>query len=173
MRRPMSGTELDELRRLHSEGHGCNEIARRMGKAAATISVTAKQLGLSFDRTRVELATAALKADAANRRARLQVELLQEAERMLGDMRAPTMVYSFGGRDNTYAEELQDEPPNMDKRALASGIQALILASSRLAEQDKQSADAEQVSMIDNLFEQLQAVRTLRDEVESANVDRD
>jgi hypothetical protein len=162
--RPVTLEDLDEIQRLHGEGHGCNEIARRMGRPAGTISIHAARLGLVFDNSRTMRATSALVADAAHKRARLQVELLEEAERMLNDMRAPTRVFNFGGKDNTYAEETHEEPPNADKRALANGVQALILASSRLAELDKAAANSGQESMIDNLFEELRVVRRLRDE---------
>ncbi|NCL74708.1 hypothetical protein [Rhodococcus sp. YH1] len=60
----------EAVRKLHAEGLGRNEIARRLGCAAGTVTRAAELAGVSFDRAPVQ-ATAAAQMDAATRRARL------------------------------------------------------------------------------------------------------
>jgi hypothetical protein len=111
---------FDELRALHEQGLGRNAIAREMGVAPVMVSRTAEHLGLTFDRSKVEAATKARLADLAERRALLAEDLLSDAERLRAQLWKPTIVYSFGGKDNTYEEHEFAEAPAAEKRALMS-----------------------------------------------------
>ncbi|MFG2617798.1 helix-turn-helix domain-containing protein [Streptomyces sp. NPDC048507] len=75
--------EADELRRLHAEGHGRNEIARRMDRGGRVISVNAARLGLSFDRTKTAIATEARVIDTRARRQALIERYYAQAEQIL------------------------------------------------------------------------------------------
>ncbi|MFF7335441.1 hypothetical protein [Streptomyces sp. NPDC008150] len=116
----MGPERFDKLRALHAEGLGRNAIAREMGIAPVVVSRTAEHLGLTFDRSRIEAATKARLADLAERRALLAEDLMGDAERLRAQLWAPTTVYSFGGKDNTYEEHEFDEAPAAEKRALMS-----------------------------------------------------
>jgi hypothetical protein len=135
---PFTDDERDQVRQLHAEGLGRNEISRRTGIHNKRVSAIAAELGLTFSRAgATATATAAKKADAASRRARLQVESLAAAEKLLGQMFAPTKVYNFGGKDNDYNEVEHLEPPFADKRAIATALQALAQTALKLAEYDR------------------------------------
>lgn len=116
--------ERAEIRRLHAEGHGRNEIARRLNRGMRTISIQAAKMGLTFDRTMTEEATRARKADLEERRVILAEALQADAERLTEQMWEPSTVYNFGGRDNLYKEHRVNEPPAEAKKALmaAAGI---------------------------------------------------
>lgn len=88
--RPWTLADAAELRRLHGEGKTCGEIAKAMGRNGGTISEKAAKMGLGFDRERTRDAVAALKADAAERRARLAMRHIEHAEKTLDRLDAPT-----------------------------------------------------------------------------------
>lgn len=101
-------------------GLRCREIARKHGVACSTVSKLARENGdsNSFDRTRVKIATEAARVDAAARRSAIATRLLDVAERLLDQTTQPHLVHYFGGRDNTYAEHLLDQPTTGDIRNL-------------------------------------------------------
>lgn len=78
--------------------------------------------------------------------------LLVRARDALEAMDAPALVYSFGGKDNTYAERLLDAPPVGDQRNLMTiaGI-----ALTRYADLDRVDAGAtttaDAVGMVDRM----------------------
>lgn len=116
--RPVTDETREQVRALHAEGLGRNEIARRLQRSPRTISVLSAQMGLSYDRTATEEATRARMADLAERRAILAEELQGDAERLTASVWEPAKVFSFGGKDNTYNEKPVDEPPADAKKAL-------------------------------------------------------
>lgn len=135
---PVGDGDREQVRALHAEGLSRNEIARRIGRSGRTVSRLAAELGLSFERSGATVAaTEARKVDAAERRSRLQVDALAAAERLLGQMFAPSKVYSFGGRENDYNEQEHPEPPFRDKQAIAVALQALAQTALKLAEYDR------------------------------------
>jgi IS30 family transposase len=69
MAEPIRERDREAVRRLHAEGKSRNQIARELGRGAATVSKNAAAEGLIFSGgARVAAATAALRADAAARR---------------------------------------------------------------------------------------------------------
>ncbi|MFI8104716.1 helix-turn-helix domain-containing protein [Streptomyces sp. NPDC086023] len=80
---PVTDADREQVRALHADGHGRNEIARRIGRGPRTVSVIAEQLGLSFDRTATEQATRARVADTKARRAALIERYYAQAEKIL------------------------------------------------------------------------------------------
>lgn len=122
--RDVTDHDRAEVRRLHGEGKGRNDIARTLELAAGTITKIARELGLSFDRAPTAQATEARKTEAAARRAELELAYLAEARMLIEELRAPVLVFNFGGKDNTYEEQLHDEPDAASKLKLmqASGI---------------------------------------------------
>ncbi len=122
-----------EVVSLCRQGVTRNEIARRLKVSAASVSGIVKRErertgneALSFDRSKVASATEARKVDLAARRAELAAALLDDVTRLRGELFAQTVVFSFGGRDNTYAERTVDEPPHADKLKLMQAVGAAI-----------------------------------------------
>lgn len=153
---PITEQDRADVARLHAAGLGRNAIMREIGRSGRIVSAIAKELGLSFARGKqVKEATEAKKADAASRRARLQVDMLAAAEKLLGQMFSPAKVYNFGGKENTYEEQLHDEPPFSDKRAIAAALTQLVQSSTRLAEFDRGAGDQEMQSALVDLMTSL------------------
>jgi hypothetical protein len=121
---PVTDQDRAEIIRLHSEGLGRNEIARRTGRAQRTVSVICAEEGLVFDVTMTEEATRHRVAQLAALRADTAVDLHLDALRLTQQMWEPATIYNFGGKENTYNEHYVDEPPTGDKKNLmaAAGI---------------------------------------------------
>lgn len=150
--------ERAEIRRLHAEGHGRNEIARFIGRGLRTVSIQAQKMGLTFDRTMTEEATRARMADLAEKRTILAEALTDDALRLSAQMWEPTVVFNIGGKDNTYTEEPVDEPPAADKRALMAAATAAAAQSLRLVPPATDTGAHDAVSVVGKLFNGLAAV---------------
>lgn len=97
------------------------QIAARHGVAHSTVrriinDANDPRIDAPSARARTENATAAMRANLAERRARLAELLIERAERELADMDQPVTVYNFGGKDNTYNEKLIASPGSADRR---------------------------------------------------------
>ncbi|MFJ7070174.1 helix-turn-helix domain-containing protein [Streptomyces sp. NPDC101115] len=150
--------ERAEIRRLHAEGHGRNEISRRTGRSLRTISVQAARMGLAFDRTATEEATRARMADLAERRAILAEALTDDALRLSAQLWEPAVVYSFGGPTNSYSEHAVPEPPASDKRLLMAAATNAAATSLRLVPaQDGEGVDGA-ASMLGHIMSGLEHV---------------
>jgi hypothetical protein len=118
-RRPVTDADYEQVRTLHAQGLGRNDIAREMGRSGQVISRLAAEMGLSFARAgEVAAATEVRRADLAARRILLAEQLQSDAENLRAQMWQPTIVYAFGGKDNTYEQHLLDQAPAADKKAL-------------------------------------------------------
>lgn len=162
MAKPRPVTEEDHrlVAELHAQGLSRNAIGKQLGRSGRTISRIAAEQGLSFERAgATAAATAAKIADGQARRARLQVEALDAAQRLIGQMFAPTKVFNFGGKENDYNERQHDEPPFVDKRNIATALKALADTALKLAEYDKATGNEDDQSMLVDLREALIAVR--------------
>ncbi|MFI8360725.1 helix-turn-helix domain-containing protein [Streptomyces sp. NPDC085612] len=129
---PVTDAERKEMRRLHAEGHGRNEIARRLGRGTRTVSVQCAAMNLMFDNTATEAATAARNAQLAEKRSILADALVDDALRLTEQLWQPAKVFNIGGKDNTYTEKEVPEPPAADKRALMTAATAAAAQSLRL-----------------------------------------
>ncbi len=155
--RPIGDEDYEQVRRLHGEGFGRNEIARRIHRSGRTVSKLAEEMGLSFDRGPTEVATEARKADGRARRAALALALLEDAERMRKQLFAPVTVYNFGGKDNTFEQALINEPSFRDKREIMTAVGIAIDRSVRLDEYDSGASLGQVVSLLDRLGASLTA----------------
>lgn len=149
---PVTADELDEIRRLHAEGHGRNEISRRTGRCLRTISVQCAKMGLTFDRTATEAATAARNADLAEKRSILADALTDDALRLSAQVWEPAVIHSFGGKDHTYNSREVDEPLAADKRSLMAAATAAAAQSVRLVPPAEDTGAADARSMLGKLF---------------------
>ncbi|MET9954224.1 helix-turn-helix domain-containing protein [Streptomyces sp. NPDC006339] len=143
--------ERAEIRRLHAEGHGRNEIARRINRGGRVVSEVAQELGLSFDRTATAIATEAKVIDARARRANIVAQLYDVIEADLTYLKKPDayglVEVSAGQAVHFAAERL----PAQDRRALISGISTAITAASRLEALEGDPGVAGATSLLMNL----------------------
>lgn len=159
MARPpkLTDHELAQLRALHAQGMTRNDIARQLGRAPATISTYAAAQGLSFDRSRIEAATEARKADFRARRAELSDQLLTRAAEFLRQMDEPHLTFKIGGRDNVYTEHILDRPPVEALRNLVLSAAIAIDKHAVLEKIDSDTGSDAAGSLLGALFAQLQA----------------
>lgn len=133
MAAPVTDEEREQIRALHAQGLGRNEIARRLGRGTRTISVHAEAMGLVFDNAEMtETATRVRSADLAEKRTILANALTDDALRLTEQLWQPAKIYNFGGKDNDYNERDVSEPPPDAKRALMLTAAAAIDRSLKL-----------------------------------------
>ncbi|MFJ6566634.1 hypothetical protein ACIQNU_04390 [Streptomyces sp. NPDC091292] len=160
----MAQARWDELRELHAQGKGRNQISREMGITNSVVSRTAAHLGLEFDRSKIAAATEARLVDLAERRSLLAEDLIGDAEKLRAQMWEPTTVYAFGGKDNEYNEHTFNEAPAADKRALMGTAGMAIDRSLKLAPNEESSGVEAAKSMLSGLGEALSAFARAEDE---------
>lgn len=120
--RPVEPQKRAEVIALFGEGFSRNEIARRAGVAGATVSKICAGEGLEFDRSMTALAVRAHQIDLAEERVLLAKKIAVRADELLEDMDAPMMVHNFGGRENTFVEELIDAPTVEARQRMMTGV---------------------------------------------------
>lgn len=100
-----------EAQALYDEGLSCNAIAKKLGCSPSTISRWAKDAGLKFDRSQTAMAVRAHVIDMAETRLLLAQKMAVAAHDLLDSLDGEYLVYSFGGKDNTYEEHTLERPP--------------------------------------------------------------
>ena len=130
--RPWTDDELRELRERHAAGASLRSIAKAIGRGDSSVHRKAKALGLSWDRSQTEAATRNHKTIAAERRARLEVKMLEQAERAVDALNEPCLVFAFGGKDNLYSEQLLDRPDPMSRLKLSQSATTLLQSALRI-----------------------------------------
>jgi transposase-like protein len=142
-----------EILRLCRDGVSRNDIAKRVGCSAASVSGVVKRAreetgdaALTFDRSKVAAATEARKVDLAARRAALAQGLLDDVEKLRAELFAPTTIYSFGGKDNSYNERQVDKPPFADQLKI---VQAAGAAIDRHLKLDAHDNDEQGLTAVD------------------------
>lgn len=157
MAEALSDAERARILELHGEHMSRNAIAREVGRSPGIVSKVVRDAGLSFERgEQVAAATAAKQMDNKVKRARLQELLLDDALRIRTQLWEPALVYSFGGRENTYAEHTLPRPDFAGQNAIMRTVGVAIDKAAKLAEQDRTSADpAAAVSLLGDLVDNL------------------
>lgn len=125
MAKKISDKERQRIIDLLPTGKSCREIAREVGRSKDTVSRIAREVGHEFGRINAERAREAMKAYGKENRASLINQLHEKAVGMLKHFEGPHLVYSFGGRDNTYSQHVLAEPPVEVKQAAAKTIHIL------------------------------------------------
>lgn len=150
--RPVTDETRAEIRALHAEGFGRNEIARRLNISGASVTKAAQAMELVFDHSMTALATAAAQIDLHAYRAQLERKLLVRATEALEAMDQPYLLGSFGGKDNVWNETLLDEAPVEVKRNLMTiagiGVQ-------RAADLGRRTTAGEQLGVAESLVDRL------------------
>lgn len=106
------GTQMRRrARALYDQGYGCNAIARELGFSPSTVSEWAKREGLAFDRSQTDIAVRAHVTDLREMQTLLAKKAAVAASDLLDQLDGTYLVWSFGGKDNTYEEHTLDRPP--------------------------------------------------------------
>ncbi|MFD7106103.1 helix-turn-helix domain-containing protein [Streptomyces celluloflavus] len=134
MAEPITGTDRDQVRRLHAQGKTRNQIAREIGRSGSTVSKIARALDLSFERgPEVVAATEARRIDLAARRQQLAETLHEDAERLRRQLWEPCTVGAFGGKDNEWSQVDLSRPQFADQRQILAATSIAVDKSLRLA----------------------------------------
>ncbi|WP_447643181.1 hypothetical protein [Nocardioides zeae] len=150
-------TDADRLQiaALHAKGLSRNAISRETGWSAGAVTNVCTALGLTFDRSTVQAATAARKADAAQLRSELELQLLEDAQRLRAKVWLPHEYREYGGRDHTLRKWRQDEPTPLDQKHLMQAAGIALDRAVRLGELDKADEVEAAKSMLAKLLEGL------------------
>ncbi|MET0492905.1 MAG: helix-turn-helix domain-containing protein [Actinoplanes sp.] len=154
---PVTDEDRRQVAELHARGKSRNFIAATLGRSGRTVSRIAADLGLTFERSRTAAATVAKQADAKSRRAALALALLDDAERLRGQLFAACTVFNFGGKDNTFEQALINEPTFADKRNIMQAIGVAVDRAVKLDEYDAGTGLGEVVGLLDRLGKGLAA----------------
>lgn len=160
-------TKTHELRiqDLHARGYSRNAIQREISDlSAGTITAVCQRLGLDFDRTSIKAATAARKADAAQLRSELELQLLDDAQRLRAQVWQTHEYINHGGKDFIEVRWTQTEPSPVDKLKLMQAAGIALDRSVKLASLDKSDEVEAAKSMLGKLLEQLLVVAGEYDE---------
>ena len=133
---PLTRQERQRITDLHAEGWSLSRIALDLGRSKSTVGKYARAEGLQWTSTRTAAATAAVVQSSREKRAILEGRFLDEAGLLMDQLHKPHTVFSFGGRDNTYAEHELPEPDVAAKRSLIAAAKTSVDSALRLAEVD-------------------------------------
>lgn len=122
MAKPVSAEERERIIEAFATGKSCRQIAREFGRSTTTISTIAKSVGHEFGQINTERARAINQKYGAEWRADMRQRLADEAGRLLDDMRKPSLVFNFGGKENSYNEHIIEEPDFRSKRDLMQAV---------------------------------------------------
>lgn len=153
---------------IRARAGSCRGIAKRHGIPESTVRSIAKRHGITnaWSREHTEAATKARVADMAERRSRLAEQFLEEAERALNLLHVPHLVYSFGGKDNDYAEHLLDRPAAAEMQRLMTTAAVATDKHLKLVAADGENRSGEAVSMLDKLGQALQEIAGAAEDAE-------
>lgn len=145
---PLTADERAELLELMGQGLTRNEVAKRSGRSASTVTRVAREVGHDFTaaqsaktQAKLEAAHAARSAYSAERRAAIAARLTEEAELLLEQLHQPHRAFNFGGRDNTFAEATLDEPPVDAKRALVQSAEIALRTVLNIDKHDNRASE--------------------------------
>jgi hypothetical protein len=147
--RPWTSDEDDVLRERLAAGVSQRAVGRELDRTPGSVASRAHKLGIRSDRAQTYAATAAVVIDSKSRRAKLEHELLEDAERLRGQLWSPTVVFNFGGKDNTYEERTLDEPPHADKLKIMQAVGIAVDRSLKISAHDADTGVAEAVGALD------------------------
>jgi hypothetical protein len=164
-RREWTDAEDQILRDLAAAGKPISAMVAALDdRHKSSVKRRLDRLGIHGDRSQTMAATQAKVIDAKARRAALEVKLLEDAEKLREQIWAPTLVYNFGGKDNTYEERHLDEPPHADKLKLMQAIGVAVDRSLKISDHDADTGVTEAVGALDQIAEALAEVaKTLPD----------
>lgn len=126
---PLTDDERQRIIELLHAGHSRAAIARQTARSVGTIANVAASIGFRSDQSaalRTQRAREARSAYSAERRAQIAAKATERAMELLEQFDREHLVFSFGGRDNTYAEHTLPEPPVDAKRQMAAAFRDLM-----------------------------------------------
>lgn len=153
---PITDEQRELIVSMCRNGHGRNAIAKVVGVAGATVSKIVAEAGLNFGRTVPKEATAARKIEIAERRSKLELDLLNDAGRLRRELWEETTYYqAVGGADPRVMEWKLNRPIPSDQYRIMQAATTAITASQRIADAAADQGTEAAKSMLTGLMEQL------------------
>lgn len=139
-------------------GGTCRGIAKKHDVSPDTVRRIAAEGEVkdAFARADTEKATRARVSDMAALRAQVAQKYLRKASELLDQMDDPHLVYSFGGKDNSYNEHVLERPPTGDLRNLMTASAVAVDKHLKIIAADTESGAAGAVSMLSGIADALQ-----------------
>jgi transposase-like protein len=155
---PLTDEQRLMIAELADEGLSVRQIAAQMKIAPSTVTRAAQRMGIAFDRSATEKATAARIADARARRSTTVLRLLELANQELDRLGRPYRTHAFlGGQDPGYFEHVLPQPDATARLTIVRTAGTLIDKHIRLAGVDGQNGDVDHAkSMLGSLMGHLQ-----------------
>jgi hypothetical protein len=148
---------------LADAGWSVRQIADELGIGVASVSRHAKGLGVSFDRSKTEAATAARVSDGRARRAELAVRLLEQAGMELDRLSRPHRAYAFLNNGG-YVEEILPQPDPASRLSIAKTAATLLQQHARLTELDGDNTLEHAKSLLGEIASGLEQVAAMQKE---------
>ena len=137
-----AGTRRSVIARRFNVSHsGVGSIARAAGIARRPQTVGQKKAQAA--------ATEQLKLDARERRARISLALLEDADKLRRRLWEPAKAFDFGGKDFGYVEHEISEPDARSKQALAIAMAVCLDKSIALERFDSEGSTAVRAAIIE------------------------
>ncbi|WP_042400343.1 winged helix-turn-helix domain-containing protein [Streptacidiphilus carbonis] len=160
----LSDEQRLRLCELAEGGMSVRQIAEHLGVAPSTVTRNAKGLGVLFDRSATEAATAARIADGQARRTQLASRLLDLANSELDRLSRPYRMSSFvGGQAPAYLEHVVPQPDAVSRLAIIRGAATLLDRHVRLAGMAGSEGLESAKSLLGSLAQSLGEYQTDRD----------
>ena len=137
---PISDDERQQIIDALRAGASITSTAKNYQRSKSTIAKIAKQAGIDADeaaRSRLARATAARRAYGLEARAERLAKMHAAMDRAIDRMGEPTVVFHFGGKDNTIAERYLDEPDSRTFNELSRAVAALSQAEATVLRHDE------------------------------------
>lgn len=145
MRKPISDEKRAQVVAAVQSGRSYRDVAAEHNISLSTVAGIAKDAGVTSDRAAQTAEAAATKrATAAERRAQLQLDLLDDAARLRAQLWQPTTLHSFGGKDNTHNSIDLDEPLFIDKKNIIAAVSGAVARAIDLARLDAEQGGGQQ-----------------------------
>jgi hypothetical protein len=162
----LSDAQRLRLCEMAEAGASVRQIAEQLRVSKSSVSRYARRLGVSFDRSQTDAATAAKVSDGRARRAEIAVRLLEQAGMELDRLHRPHRAFAFlGGPAAGYYEEILPQPDPASRLAIVRTVTTLVAQHVRLAEFDGDDSTEQAKAWIVRLSEDLsRAAAALPDE---------
>jgi Helix-turn-helix domain len=156
---PLTDEQRLMICELADDGLSVRQIAAQLKIAPSTVTRAAQRMGIAFDRSATEKATAARIADAKARRSVTVLRLLELANQELDRLGRPYRAHAFlGGQLPGYYEHVLPQPDAAARLAIVRTAGTLVDKHIRLAAMDGQAGNVDHArSMLGSLMAGLEA----------------
>lgn len=156
---PLDPSVVDRILELQAAGWSRNRIADELGIGRATVSKHVQEAGRTFDRTATEEATRSRRADLLERRSKLELAYIEDAERLralVWEAREYAQVAGGGETGPDVVRYTTDQPAPQDQLRLMQASTIAAAASQKITDSAVDQSAAAAKSMLVTLMTNLE-----------------